>query len=190
MGVMRTVRVPMVAVLAAELLVLGTVGGSAWAAAATASPRHAASPARKPPPASATSTTTPAPTTSTTTTSTATTTTSSGCPNGAVVNASGTWCWADPVGVSQTAYGVGVRVVVHGTVDSVQARVVHVTGGPGCLSGTYCGALVGSMTVTFPDNQPIPGNGDIIDLYGITQTSTLAPSQFVVLGFCDPQFGC
>lgn len=101
------------------------------------------------------------------------------------------------IGVKRTSYGVGARVVLRGvTVDDVAGRSVSVSGRPTCLPPApgsppvWCGAMIPTIGVTFPNRRSLPSAGDVIDLYGTTGTSSLTPTAHVVVGHCDPWFGC
>lgn len=100
------------------------------------------------------------------------------------------YCAGDIRGVRGTAYGTRARVVLHGVnVVDVTATTVTVMGWSACPPGTWCGALLDTLTVSWSGSGR-PRYGDVISLYGVTATATLRPVAAVVTGYCDPDLGC
>jgi hypothetical protein len=92
-------------------------------------------------------------------------------------------------GVLRTLYGVDRAVVLRGVaVAGLDGAAVTVMGGPSCLPDEWCGQLVPAMTVTFPAGAALPAYGDVVDLYGVTTARSLAPTGFVVVGQCHPEY--
>jgi hypothetical protein len=133
-----------------------TTTPQAASTAQSASVRIAKPPKTTSAPSSATSaSTSPAPTTPPTT-----------CSDGASpVAYSGHWyCPGYVIGIKNTAYGIGTRIVVSGYVTQVVGTSVTVEGGPSCLPGTstYCGATIPNATTSFGGLPTLPRYGDVI----------------------------
>lgn len=170
------------------------VANPAWPISGKARPRPTVTP-------TVSSSPTPTPTVSSSPTQTATTAPSptvtaspAASPPGCTVvifNAQ-PYCAGTLTGVNRTIYGLGQRIALGGVnVSAVndQNNTVQVWGFDPCPAGQYCGA--GSVTTTVVwDGSPKPTPGDVINLYGVTLTSSLRIDGYVKIGWCHPDWGC
>jgi hypothetical protein len=115
------------------------------------------------------------------------------CAVGAALALGGqSYCPGSTIGVRQTAYGVGKRVVLPGvTVLALRGTTVTVQGGPLCAPGRFCGAILTSVDVSGSRLTALPRAGTVIDLYGITTTGSLSATAVIDRGqssCIDPDF--
>ncbi|HEX8509661.1 MAG TPA: hypothetical protein VF635_09230 [Propionibacteriaceae bacterium] len=99
-----------------------------------------------------------------------------------------TYCPATIVGVRNTVYGTGTRVVLKGvTVSKVTTTTVTVAvwTSPPCPPGKFCGGLMTleSLTMSWTGTSR-PAYGDVLDLFGRTITSTITPVGYIKTGYC------
>jgi hypothetical protein len=137
----------------------------------------------------ATATAKPKPTTTVPTTPTA-----ARCADGSapVLFAGQSYCTGYVIGVKRGTYGIGKRVVLRSvTVVGRTGATVTVEGGPSCLPpATICGATIPSVTASFAGQSMVPAYGDVIDLFGITGSSSMSATGYIFRSHCNPDFGC
>jgi hypothetical protein len=118
-----------------------------------------------------------------------------GC-EGSVVYGGHSHCVGYLSGVKSRYYGIGVRVAISATVESVNGRSVLLSSSFWCPPGRWCGAIVTDhLLITFPSGAGLPAPRQIIRIYGTTTQGTmiggLEPAGFDVLGvapICDPDY--
>ena len=128
-------------------------------------------------------------------TSTSTNPPNSSCSDGATAVLFGglSYCPGYIIGVKQTSYGVGARIVFNGLATSVDGSTATIEGGPSCLPApstgpVYCAATVPSIAVSFAGLSTSPRAGDLLRVYGISGVSSMTPTGHFVTGFCAPDF--
>ena len=98
------------------------------------------------------------------------------------------YCPATIVGVRNTVYGLGTRVVLKGvTVTAVTTTTVTVAvwTSPPCPPGKYCGQVLTLENLTVPwTGTSRPAYGDVLDLFGPTITASITPVGYLKTGFC------
>lgn len=98
------------------------------------------------------------------------------------------YCPATIVGVRNTIYGIGTRVVLKGvTVTAVTTSTVTVAAwtSPPCPPGNFCGATLTlqSLTVSWTGTSR-PRYGDVLNLFGRTITASITPVGYIKTGYC------
>jgi hypothetical protein len=117
-------------------------------------------------------------------------TTAAACAYPTVTFNGAAYCPATIVGVRNTVYGLGSRVVLKGVtvtkaVPGSSTVTVAAWTSPPCPPGKFCGQLLTLESLIVPwtgTSRPVPG--DVLDLFGKTITGTITPVGYVKTGFC------
>lgn len=98
------------------------------------------------------------------------------------------YCPGTIVGIRNTAYGIGTRVVLNGvTVTTITTSTVTVAAwtSPPCPPGKYCGAILTLESLIVPwSGTSRPAYGDVLSLFLTTTSASGKPVGYLKTGYC------
>jgi hypothetical protein len=101
---------------------------------------------------------------------------SGACPTSVEIDGAG-WCIATDRDIIYGAHPVGTRVVMLDlALSELWGRDAYIAVVPDC-GGQYCGAMLDSATITFPDD-PLPPLDVAIDVWGHTTAEGMTAAGF------------